>query len=227
MASKTSSTLRTGLALTLAALVPACSPSDATDVDATTGSSVQVATQDAGGVRGLLLAEPFQLARPYTHDWRAEAPEVDAGWLLVLAVDPEVARRSQVAEPVLIVGGETAERINDGDVSGRLIVIVPSRFDAERGLPRLDPRTAMAWFGEPALPERTGAAELARELEAARTAGLPTLGASRRTRVDAVRSELVQLPGRTALERRAAELVLEWSPPEAELAESLLAPLVE
>jgi hypothetical protein len=47
------------------------------------------------------------------------------------------------------------------------------------------------------------------------------------TRPDALGHATLELADRTALERRAAELVLVWAPEERERAEGLLAPLVE
>jgi hypothetical protein len=171
-----------------------------------------------GAVKGLLYAEPFALAQAYVHNWRLEAPRVDAGWIVVLEVEREVAVRRQLAEPVLYVGDQTAERVNHGDLSGRLIAIVPGDFD-----PAADP----AWFGEAALPEQIEASAVARELAAARAAGVPPLALASRTRPDALGHAPQELPDRSALHRRAAELVLRWAPEERDLAEGLLAPLVE
>lgn len=187
----------------------------------------RAAPAGANSVLGLLHAEPFHLATPYTHSWRAERPSVSSGWLLVLAVDPEVVVPRQTAEPVLVVGLQTAERINHGDVSSRLVVIVPATFDAARGLPDLDPARAPAWFAAPALPEQTDAAALARAAQSARSAGVQPLEAGPRTRPGAVSQRLTVLPDRTALERHAAELVALWSPEEFELARALRAPLVD
>ncbi|HVS17736.1 MAG TPA: hypothetical protein VMT18_03980 [Planctomycetota bacterium] len=172
----------------------------------------------AGAVRGLLYAEHFRLGQAYAHTWRVEQPQVREGWLLVLEVERDVVARRQIAEPVLYVGSQTAERINDGDVAGRLVVIVPGAVD-----PTVDP----AWFGAPALPEQVDAAALARERAIARAAGVPPLAAAPATRGDALGRPSVELADRTALERYAAELVLVWAPEERERAEGLLAPLVE
>lgn len=171
-----------------------------------------------GAVRGLLYAEPFRLAQGYVHAWRAERPQVEQGWLVVLEVDREVVARRQLAEPVLYVGSQTAERVNNGDVAGRLVAIVPGE---------LDPTREPAWFGAPALPEQVDAAALAVERAAARAAGVPALAAAPATRSDALGRPTVELADRTALERYAAELVLVWAPEEREHAEGLLAPLVE
>ena len=55
--------------------------------------------QGQRGVWDLLVAIPFRVDEPFTHWWRAERPEVQAGHLLVLAVDPIVVRPRQTAEP--------------------------------------------------------------------------------------------------------------------------------
>lgn len=187
-------------------------------VRARTPQPAQEPPAHAGAVKGLLHAEPFRLAEPYVHNWRLEAPRVDSGWLLVLEVEREVVVRRQLAEPVLYVGDQTAERINDGDVAGRLVVIVPGDLD-----PAADP----AWFGAPALPEQVDAATVARELAAARAAGVPPLARTARSRPDALGHAQVEFADRTALHRYAAELVLRWAPEERDKAEGLLAPLVD
>ena len=173
---------------------------------------------DAGAVRGVLFAQPFRLDEPYVHTWRSEAPQVREGWLVVLEVERDLVVPRQLAEPVLYVGAQTAERVNAGDVAGRLVAIVPGALD-----PTADP----AWFGAPELPERVDAAAVARELAAARAAGVPPLARAPGTRPDALGHPPIALADRTALERYAAELVLVWAPEERERAEGLLAPLVE
>src|SRR5262245_19930691 len=95
-------------------------------------------------VRGLVLARPFTLAETYVDSWRLEQPSVRSGWLLVLEVDPRYVEPHQAAMPVLLVGDETAECVNFGFDSGKVIAIVPS----------LDLAASPVWFGAPELPER-------------------------------------------------------------------------
>src|SRR5688572_10973956 len=76
-------------------------------------------------VRGLVVARPFTLERPALHVWRAEATTYDAGYLVVLEVDPQFVEPRQTEEPVLYAGAETVERMNHGDRSGRVVGIVP------------------------------------------------------------------------------------------------------
>lgn len=109
--------------------------------------------QNRLGVWDLLAAVPFRVDEPFTHWWRAERPEVRAGHLLVLAVDPMVVRPRQSAEPILFVGGQTAERVNAGFEDGALIVVVPAPA-GEDGWPLQELAGLPMWFGEPGLPEQ-------------------------------------------------------------------------
>jgi hypothetical protein len=122
-------------------------------------------------VRGLVYAQPFQLAEPATHWWRQERPTYTAGWLLVLEVDPTQMKATARPENVLFVGHEVAERVNHPTVSGRLVVIVPSPAGAD-GYPTLDLSTQKIWFGEQALPEQTNAGAIEQAFAAA-TSALP------------------------------------------------------
>ena len=177
------------------------------------------------GVRGIVLAQPFAMQQSFPHYWRAEMPQVVGGWLVVLEVDPELVVPRQLAEPVLYVGDQTAERVNVGDVSGRLIAIVPSRLDAS-GAPELDLARAPIWFGAPDLPERVDARTVGVERARAQAAGIAPLAAQTIASARAGAGPTLVFADRTELERYAAGLVLAWAPEERELAESLLAPLL-
>lgn len=113
----------------------------------------------------LLEAHPFELLEADTHHMRAEAPSYDSGMVLVLAGDPAILRPRQGYENVLYVGAETAARVNSGERSGHLVVIVPGLEDAS---------SAPIFLGEPALPENVTAAEAQRQLALALDAGVPT-----------------------------------------------------
>ena len=119
------------------------------------------ATPDQGqrGVWDLLVAIPFRVDQPFTHWWRAERPQVRAGHLLVLAVDPIVVRPRQTAEPILFVGDQTAERVNAGFEGGALIVVVPAPAGQD-GWPMQELAGLPMWFGEPGLPEQVDAADI-------------------------------------------------------------------
>jgi hypothetical protein len=107
----------------------------------------------------LLVAIPFRVDEPFTHWWRAERPEVQAGHLLVLAVDPIVVRPRQTAEPILFVGDQTAERVNAGYEDGALIVVVPAQA-GDDGWPLGRLAGLPMWFGEPGLPEQVDVAAI-------------------------------------------------------------------
>jgi hypothetical protein len=180
---------------------------------------------EARGVRGVLFAQPYVLDEGYVHSWRAERPLTDAGLLLVLEVEEAFTVPRNTEESVLYVGEEVAERINWGAGSGRVIALVPAPLDAE-GAPALDLESALIFYGNPGLPERVDAAVVQSELAAARAAGVKALsGAEALSALEAGGGQ-VRFTDRTALERHAAQLLLEYSPIEAELAESLLAPLL-
>lgn len=111
----------------------------------------------------LVAAQPFVLAEPATHWYRSERPQYAQGLLLVLEVDRDLVHPRQTHEPVLYVGAETAQRVNAGHESGRLVAIVPGAPDLAQ-----DP----VFFGEPALPEQVDAAEASRQLDAALELGI-------------------------------------------------------
>ena len=80
---------------------------------------------DAVGVREVIFARPYVLEVPYTHRWRAEAPKTAAGYLLVLDVAGPFTTPRGTLESVLYVGDQTAERINWGTGSGRVVALTP------------------------------------------------------------------------------------------------------
>ena len=177
---------------------------------------------DAVGVREVISARPYVLEVPYTHRWRAEAPKTAAGYLLVLDVAGPFTTPRGTLESVLYVGDQTAERINWGTGSGRVVALVPSAVD-ESGAPALDLDAALMFYGTPALPEEVDAAQIAEELEGAVAAGVRPLPVERALREG---GSLLRLEDRTALTRHAATLVLEHSPAESDLARGILVPLL-
>ncbi|MBL8857163.1 MAG: hypothetical protein JNL28_01480 [Planctomycetes bacterium] len=173
----------------------------------------------AGGVWAIRSATPFVLERAWTHTWRREKPTFDAGWLLVLAVDPALVAPRQMEEPVLYAGDQTVERVNHGHESGNVIAILPSRRTAAGGV-ALDPSTLPIFFGAPFLPEQVDLEHIARELSGARARGVQPLPLPSPC-------ELMQIQSRDELDRLAGELVLAHSPAELDLGLGLLAPPVK
>jgi hypothetical protein len=120
----------------------------------------------------LVHAAPFELVEPATHYWRTDQPTYTKGLLLVVQVDPTLAQPRQTLEPVLYVGGQTAERVNFGYPSGQLVLIVPN-MDLE-GL-----ASAPMFFGTPALPEQVTPEVIAAELGRTLANGTPPPSAER------------------------------------------------
>jgi hypothetical protein len=179
------------------------------------------AATPVGGVT-LIEARPFTLDVPYTHDWRAERPQVTAGVLLVLGVDPDLVHPRQGLEPVLYVGDQTVERINFGGESGHVVAVVPAPVDGQ-GHVALDLSRTPIYFGTPALPEQVDAATVAQELAAAQARGIapPTAAA-----VAAVSQPEVRFHDSYDVRVFAADLIEAWSPMETDLVSGLRAPLV-
>ncbi|MDZ4771685.1 MAG: hypothetical protein SGI72_00985 [Planctomycetota bacterium] len=202
----------TGLAL---ALYSTLSPTVAVE----NRRPVVVANPKVGGVHAIVVATPFTLQKAWTHEWRAEKPTFDAGWLVVLEVDTGLVQPTQMEEPVLYAGTETVERINHGEQSGRVIAIVPSKRNRD-GTLALDLASTPIWFGARELPERIDAVRVAAEVAKAEQLGvtplrLPNIGA------------VLHLASRDDLDPLCGELVLQHSPQEQDTGMGLLAPRVK
>jgi len=163
-------------------------------------------------VEGIVYARPFTLEEGYRFAWRKEHPTVSEGYVVVLQVDPALVHPRNSLEPVLYVGDRTAERVNLGHKSGRLIALVPGRMDLA---------TAPVWFGTPELPERVDAATIAKERARAKKAGIEAFGKEAITAALRRGGERLEAADHDALMRELAGLVREYSPEEKELAESL------
>jgi hypothetical protein len=164
----------------------------------------------------LVHAERFEVAQPYVHQWRAAPqPLVTNGWLLVLAGEPSSLVARQMKMPLLQVGAETAERVNVGDQSGKLVVLVPGDFALT---------DAPIFLGSPALPEEVGQPQLDAELATARANGAKATDAATVAKVSAPRREFAN---DYELRLRAIELVERFSPQEQDLIRGARVPLVK
>ena len=190
---------------------------------ARTAQAVQRSHAPTDSVRGLIAARPFTLDTPTTHFWRKEQPLYRAGWILVLEVDGQAVTPRQIAEPVLYVGAQTAERVNNGAVSGRLVVIVPSELGPD-GRPALDLAQAPVWFGAPELPERIDAVAIQTSLADGLKHGALPFSAGEIAAALANGGGPVRFEGRDDLEVEAALFVLAHAPDERDLAQGLLVP---
>lgn len=160
----------------------------------------------------LVHAQPFTLATPERHTWRAEAPAFDSGLVLVLEAQAEYLAPRQVAEPVLFVGDQTAQRLNTGYPSGQLVVLVPD-------LTLADLATSPIYFGQPALPEQVDAAVIARELEVAQRAGLNGPGQARVSQV--TDANVIDALDFEDLSFQTSFLIEEFAPAERDLIDGL------
>ena len=169
-------------------------------------------------VHSILAALPIDVGTPFAHDWSAERAMVSGGWLLALEVEPEMLVRHQSADPVLYVGDLAVERINSGELSGRVIVIVPKRIDLE---------TAPIYFGSAALPESVNASTRKLELTRARNDGAKpfseaALRAAHEKGLSGSDTATVEFQDRRAVLEFAAQWIYEFCPDETEFANSLL-----
>ena len=229
---RSTSNLR-GLSAAFMALT-ACIVSSSTfaqEVTAPTKDSAKAPTQQVGmpvmpvtpaAAAELIEVIPFELAQPFTHSMRRERPEYTRGHVLVLRAPEAYLVPRQVAEPVLLVGGQTAERINAGYASGFLIVVVPEwRERGADGVERAgDPSTARIWFASPELPERVDAAWIDAAAASASKAGLAA-AAPRVAGFAPAKAE--RFENRDALGRFLADIIAKRSPSETDVIDTLRA----
>ena len=229
---RSTSNLR-GLSAAFMALT-ACIVSSSTfaqEVTAPTKDSAKAPTQQVGmpampvtpaAAAELIEVIPFELAQPFTHSMRRERPEYTRGHVLVLRAPEAYLVPRQVAEPVLLVGGQTAERINAGYASGFLIVVVPEwRERGADGVERAgDPSTARIWFASPELPERVDAAWIDAAAASASKAGLAA-AAPRVAGFAPAKAE--RFENRDALGRFLAGIIAKRSPSETDVIDTLRA----
>lgn len=162
---------------------------------------------------------PFKLEKPYEHNMRKDRVQVTRGHVVVLRAPKPYLVARQVAEPVLLVGAQTAERINVGDVSGVLLVVVPewSERGADGVLRAGEPLSARMIFATPELPERVDAAWISRELTKADAANIPpSIGRTSAVVPGFTASRALALVDRDALSRVLADLVERYSPNETD-----------
>jgi len=164
---------------------------------------------------GIVYARPFELEKGYPFAYRKERPTVKRGWILVLEVTPELVYPRQACEPVLYVGDTTAERINLGHDSGKLIVVVPGDLDLKR---------APVWFGTPGLPEQVDAKAVARERALADKAGVQPFGDAAIKSARKAGGDVLKARDIGSLRRAIAPLVEQFAADEHDLLESLFLP---
>lgn len=165
-------------------------------------------------VTELILTQPFRLAKGYKYDWSKEQRIVTSGTLVVLKVDPALVFPRNSAEPVLYAGDQTVQRLNQGHESGHVIGIIPGDIDLT---------TAPIWFGRPELPERVDEKMIRAERAMADEAKIQPFEANI---VQRATQEVLEAPDLSSLLRdHVANMVLEYSPQEKDLAETWRLPV--
>jgi hypothetical protein len=165
-------------------------------------------------VTDLVFARPFSLEKGFTYDWSMNHQLVRSGTLVVLKVDPALVYPRDSAEPVLYVGNQTAQRLNQGHESGFVIAIVPGDVDLTK-----DP----IWFGTPGLPERVNANTIRSERALADKAQIRPFSANKIASL--IQEPLQATDLATLLREDIANLVLQYSPQETKLVETWRLPV--
>jgi hypothetical protein len=170
-------------------------------------------------VDDVVYLRPFTLEQGFKFAWCKEKPTVTSGTLLVLKVNPDLVIPRQVAEPVLYVGDQTAQRINAGNESGHVVVVVPGEVDLAR---------SPIWFGTPELPERVTAEIIRQERAKADAAGIKPFASDKIKAAEAKGGEPANAANMSALLRDVvAPLIVEYSPQEKHLADGFHTPLAK
>ncbi len=164
----------------------------------------------------VLYARRFQVEKPFVHVWRGDTPRVASGWLMVLSAPTDKLQPRQAKEPVLYVGRQTADRVNTGKDSGRVVVIVPGDFALEDAPP---------FFGSEALPEELGQKQIDRAFAEATASGVRAADAA--TLRELTVEEPLFVPTDFELRLAAIDLVEEYSPQEEELISGWRVPRVK
>ncbi len=178
-------------------------------------SEVPAIPETPAAVDEVVYVRPFTLEKGYKFEWRKEQPLVKAGYILVLKVNPDLVYPRQIAEPVLYVGNQTAERVNIGYKSGHVVAIVPGK---------LNPKKALMWFGAPELPERCTAKTIQKEREKAKQAEIKPFVDAKIASAEKKGGKRLKVADRYELRREIAGLIKEYAPDESELADGLLVP---
>jgi hypothetical protein len=162
------------------------------------GFSIVGHAQDPTPVKGILATIQFELAEPYRDARNAGNSQVSAGSLVVLDVDTALVVPRESVAPVLFIGGKPAQRLNRGDRSGHLLVLVPAGTD---------PAVAPMWFGSADVPEAMTPDKLQNEQARAKLARIGM------TRKASLARAVVRAKDLAALLRDvAAPLIDEFSP---------------
>ena len=180
-----------------AAAPPTQAPSDLEPIPATPAAPIAI-----------VAVQPFAIAQPYTHRFRKDGSEFATGHLIVLRAEAGLVQPRQIAEPVLCVGSQTAERLWSDPAKGLIVAIVPAWTERTAdGTERSgDPAADLVYFATPELPERVDAAWIAAE-RAKADAALDARAITAAAKSGMVRHQRLDAASQDALIARAAELL--------------------
>lgn len=169
-------------------------------------------------VEGISYAKAFTLDRPYAYTWRADAPAITTGWVLVVDVTPALSVQKDTWNPVLYVGRYPAEIAGVDPEQGRMVVIVPGEVDLSRDA---------VFFGSVELPGQVTPERAGEELAAAVAAGFGPVSAETLRRARAAGGETAALADAHALYAGpVAEAIETWAEADRGRAQGYRVPLV-
>lgn len=170
-------------------------------------------------VLDLISAQPIVLAEPYEYQWSYDQPMVSAGYLVVLATNPDFLYARQTEEAVLFAGSISVERINNGYESGKVIAFIPSEVN-EKGELTLDLKTTMIWWGSPSASVNMDAAVVASERLMAQRARIQPFSAEKVEQALAKGGPTLHLQDKVQLLGEAGKLIMVHSPYEKDTADN-------
>jgi hypothetical protein len=168
-------------------------------------------------IRTVLAVQPFRVAVPWRHGWRADRPEVREGWIVVLEADPSLVRPRQTEQAVLMAGAMTLEVVHVAVESGTVVAILPreagSDADAIDSLP--------FHLAMPALPESLAVEGAEARRAAAVAAGIGPRGSAELTRARGVGGPSIEVADREELDRAIGAILRRMVPAESARADEL------
>lgn len=170
----------------------------------------------SSGVLDVVFISPVFVGDAFLHNWREEKQLYESATLAVFKVNPKLVYPRNAAEPVLYVGNQTAQRLNQGDKSGYVIALIPGDVDLSR-----EP----VWFGSAELPERVNKETIAKERERAEAARFQPFDPEHVAKVSTKPLKAQNL--RDLLREPISELVMKFSPEEKHLAEAWRVPVTK
>lgn len=169
------------------------------------------------GIRTLVAVQPFRVAEPWPHEWRADRPAVREGWIVVLEADPGLVRPRQAEQAVLMAGAMPLEVVQVAVDRGVVVAILPRDAAADAaGIDALPFHLAA-----PALPESLPIDEAEARSAAAIAAGIGPRHVVELDRARAAGGPVIEAVDREAIDRAVGAMLRRLLPSEAARADEL------